>query len=601
MRFPVRPMSLILSAVALAACGPRKEPPMPGARLWPVDPLVKVFRDAEPPDDGTAPQSVALPAAPQSIALPAAPQAWPEGPRGQRRPPAERRPPPPTALAARNEVESLQFVLRSDEPLTNLRARVAWSGSAERRPPAATVAFVGFVPVRANTPRTPPEEIVRKAPGLFPDPLLPPALDRLEPKTSLPIWVTLPVPKDARPGDTRARLVVESDQGTLEHPFVLRVAKALLPDERTLWVTNWFAASGARMKQYHGVEDWSEEHWGILRSYARVMAAHRQNVVLTPLYSLIGFQAGPDGKLAFDFARFDRWVSLFQEEGVIGLIEGSHLGGRGPWTAPQFDIRLRVVEGGKVVERTGHPGEPAVETFLAQFLPALQQHLEERGWLGLYLQHLCDEPIKENAESYRTLAALVRKYAPKLRRIDANHYRDLVGSLDVWVPQLNYYNDSLEFYQQRQRVGEEVWTYTCLAPTGTYPNRLIDYSLLKVRLLHWLNFRFGTTGYLHWGWNQWRTTDPLADVEPPHGEGFLPPGDGWIVYPSKEQVLLSSIRFEAMRDGIEDYELLRILSRRDLAKAVDIAQRMVPEMPRPEADVAKFRQARQELIEALSK
>ena len=529
---------------------------MTSATLWPVDPLVKVFQDAQPPET----------------------------------PPA-----PPEALAARNEYESLQFVLRSAEPLTNVYACVTGLRGAEAH-------FVGFVPLRANTPATPDAELVRKAPAAFPDPLLPPFLKRLEANTSLPVWVTLRVPKTRRPGTYRGRLRVEADQGALEQPFTLRVVRATVPERRKLWVTNWFSALGPRFKGFHGVDGFSDEHWKVLGHYAEVMAAYRQNVVLTPIYSLIGFGVGPDGKLAFDFARFDRWVRLFQDAGVIGLIEGGHLGGRdGGWAAQHFNINIRVVRDGKVVSDRGHPEDPKVEAFLAQFLPALQTHLEERGWLDIYLQHLCDEPIKENAESYRTLADLVKKYAPRLRRIDANHYAELVGDIDVWVPQLNYYNDAYPFYCERQKAGDEVWTYTCLSPKGTYPNRFVDYSLLKVRLLHWLNFRFGATGYLHWGWNQWSVKDPFADVEPPHGQGvFLPPGDAWIVYPSKEHVLLSSIRAEAMRDGIEDFELLLLLHGKSPQTAMALAERMIPKMDAPEKDIAKFRQARRELLEALA-
>jgi len=530
---------------------------MKSAVLWPVDPLVKVFRDTTPPPGPGAPYE---------------------------------------ALAARHEYESAQFVLRAAAPLTNVRARV--EGLAE-----AEVSFVGFVPLRANTRKTPDDEVVRKAPGLFPDPLMPPTLEKLDADASLPIFVTFHVPKGQRPGVRKARLVVEADQGRLEQHFTVRIVKATLPDERTLAVTNWFAANGPRFKSFHGVDDWSDAHWTVLGHYARTMAAYRQNVVLTPIYSLIDFRVGTDGKLAFGFERFDRWVKLFQDAGVIGRIEGGHLGTRlgGEWTAPRFVIRLRVIEGGKVVEKWGHPGEPAVEEFLSQLLPALEKHLADRGWLGIYTQHLCDEPIKENAESYRILAALSRKYAPRLRRIDANHYADLVGSLDVWVPQLNYYDQALDFYRERQKAGDEVWIYTCLAPTGTYPNRLIDYSLLKVRLLHWVNFRFGATGYLHWGWNQWSVKDPFADVEPPHGGNiFLPPGDAWIVYPSKEHVLLSSLRFEAMRDGIEDYELLQLLAKKAPEKARSLAERLVPKIAAPEKDVATFRQVRRELLEALA-
>ena len=246
---------------------------MDQATLWPVDPLTKVFRDATPPS---------------------------------------RRLAPPVAAAARNEYESLQFVLRSSEPLTNVTARVVGLRTA-------SASFVGFVPVRANTPGTPAAELVRKAPGQFPDPLLPPPLARLEANASQPIWVTIRVPKRKRPGDYRARLVVECDQGRVEHPFALRVSRATLPDQRTLWVTNWFSAVGKRFKTFHGVDDFSDRHWQVLEHYARTMAAYRQNVVLTPIYSLINFKVGEDGKLAFGFERFDRWVRLFQKAGVNGV------------------------------------------------------------------------------------------------------------------------------------------------------------------------------------------------------------------------------------------------------------------------------------------
>jgi hypothetical protein len=44
------------------------------------------------------------------------------------------------------------------------------------------------------------------------------------------------------------------------------------------------------------------------------------------------------------------------------------------------------------------------------------------------------------------------------------------------------------FDVQLMDLGGEVWFYTCLFPNKRYPNRLIDYPLLKVRLLHWLDF-----------------------------------------------------------------------------------------------------------------
>jgi hypothetical protein len=83
-----------------------------------------------------------------------------------------------------------------------------------------------------------------------------------------------------------------------------------------------------------------------------------------------------------------------------------------------------------------------------------------------------------------------------------------------------------------------------------YPNKTIDMPLIDNRILHWLNYKYDLTGYLHWGWNQW-TDDPFKDT----GEHK---GDAWHVYPIKDGVL-NSLRWEQMRNGIQDFEYFRML------------------------------------------
>jgi len=125
------------------------------------------------------------------------------------------------------------------------------------------------------------------------------------------------------------------------------------------------------------------------------------------------------------------------------------------------------------------------------------------------------------------------------------------------------------------------------------------YPLIKTRVLHWINFRWGFTGYLHWGFNQWRGADPFQDLEPPHGGStFLPPGDAWIVYPGERQ-LLDSIRHEAMRDGVEDYELLTLLAQKDPTKAQTLAETVVRSFTDYVRDPKMLRQVRIELLESL--
>lgn len=131
-------------------------------------------------------------------------------------------------------------------------------------------------------------------------------------------------------------------------------------------------------------------------------------------------------------------------------------------------------------------------------------------------------------------------------------------------------------------------------------NRFIDYPLIKTRLLHWMNFKYNFTGYLHWGLNHWQG-DPFTLLEPDWGAGVkLPPGDSHIVYPGKTGPL-SSIRMEAMRDGIEDYELLRKLSESDAELAQEICSMVVKSMTDYSLDPDQFRKARLMLLEALDR
>ena len=77
--------------------------------------------------------------------------------------------------------------------------------------------------------------------------------------------------------------------------------------------------------------------------------------------------------------------------------------------------------------------------------------------------------------------------------------------------------------------------------------------LIDTRIMHWLNYKYDANGYLHWGWNQW-SEDPFSEVG-------MHIGDGWHVYPAKDGVL-NSLRWEQMRNGIQDYECFLMLEKK---------------------------------------
>jgi len=502
--------------------------------------------------------------------------------------------------AARNEYESAQLVVHADSKIKSLTVDVSGLKGLSEIAPHLKVNFLGWVTVSKGSAETPAEYKIGKIPGEFPDPLLDARSVSVGAGLNQPVWLTAFIPEQTAPGAYTGTVSVTADGVTSKVPLRVKVHAVTVPNARTLYVTNWLFTD--KFASYHGVTKWSEGFWKILGEYARFMADHRQNVVLTPLMELITGADDGNGNLTFEFSKFDRWVEIFKKAGVQ-YIEGSHLGGRGDWEAADFDGSWPQITkpDGTLVQFLGMKTTSDEERkFLSQFLPAIQKHLEEKGWLDTYMQHLVDEPIPANAESYKKLSAVVKEFAPKFRIMDACMAKEIAGAIDIWVPLTSEYDVSKDFFIQRQKAGDEVWFYTCLAPKGKYMNRFIDYPLLATRLLHWANFKYGVTGYLHWGFNFW-PADPYKDLEPNWGGStFLPPGDSHIVYPGKH-TLLSSIRMEAMRDGLEDFEMLQLLAKRNPGKAREISDSVIKSLTDYSIDTVIFRKARLALLNALEK
>jgi hypothetical protein len=129
--------------------------------------------------------------------------------------------------------------------------------------------------------------------------------------------------------------------------------------------------------------------------------------------------------------------------------------------------------------------------------------------------------------------------------------------------------------------------------------------LIKVRLLPWIAFRYGISGYLHWGYNFWnKDTDYNKQINLIYGTGRpdVIPGDGWVVYPKRTGLgVIDSIRWEAQRDGCEDHELLSQLAERDPAAARALVERQVMDFDKYDTDISVFRKTRRELLKQLSR
>jgi hypothetical protein len=451
--------------------------------------------------------------------------------------------------------QDIEHVTVSVSPLTHVK-RSAWL-------PADAIEwnFVSSIPIADNTPKYRKTDIIRPAPARFPDYLAEEREVYIEKGNYRAIYLTVRIPRNAQAGDYEGAVTIKTERGDKSLPLHLTVYPLTLPDERHLMVTEWYTTNS--FKKFHGIDtpvpafsvraaqvraSDSRRFYEMLKVYAENMAEHRQNVFRVSL-ELITRKQEADGRLKFDFSRFDKWADVFWNTERMDLLETGFVArfGEGDWSSKEIVLRDFRVQKESTNQVITIPGKE----FLPQFLPALENHLREKGWLEKTVFHIADESSNHNVMSWREASEYVHRYAPALRRIDAIETTHCFDRLEIWVPKLDHLATWYDVYQKAQSQGHELWFYTVgIFQKGSYPNKTVDVPLIESRILHWLNYRFGLKGYLHWGFNRW-TDDPF---EAPGRHR----GDGWHVYPKKNG-LMNSLRWEQMRNGIQDYEYLWML------------------------------------------
>jgi len=232
---------------------------------------------------------------------------------------------------------------------------------------------------------------------------------------------------------------------------------------------------------------------------------------------------------------------------------------------------------------------PEYKAAFTAYCRQLQDHLREKGWLDEAFVYWFDEPDPKDYAFVNNGFAKLNAAAPDLRRMLTEQVEDgLIGGPNIWCPVTpSYDHDRAE---QRRARGETFWWYVCTGPKEPYCTLFIDHPATEMRVWLWQTWQRKIAGILVWATNYWTSTaaypdsawpqDPYAD---PMGwtSGYSTPkgvrrpwgnGDGRFVYPPEaaatgrqERTVLTgpvdSIRWEMLRDGIEDYEYHAILTR----------------------------------------
>ncbi len=398
------------------------------------------------------------------------------------------------------------------------------------------------------------------------------------------VYIALKIDRNAAPGVYPFTVAA----GGCEIPGKLEIYAAELPEESLTMILGY---SRAPLEKWHHLTPGTPEYDAMDRKYLAALRRMHQNMMYV---GGVGAKETAPNKWEFDFSGLIRMIETYRAAGMKYFNLPS-VGWRKSWNESTILLRGSIPS----MSYEGY-------CYLTQYLPALKAVLDERGWTKDCVMGVADEPNAQNATEFRALCGLIHRIVPEIRLCDAMSYGNLHGALDVWVPLNAEYDKHMAEIETFRQNGAEIWHYVCCGPREYgYINRFMDYPLLSTRYLHWGNYKYNLTGFLHWAANCYQPgQDPFELNCPEHHNTdavcFLPAGDTHVLYPGEDGPWLS-IRLEAERESAEEYELLKALAAKDKALADEICASVFRSFKDVEYDVAAFTAAKRRLLGALSR
>ncbi|MEZ4296294.1 MAG: DUF4091 domain-containing protein [Polyangiaceae bacterium] len=450
--------------------------------------------------------------------------------------------------AAKNEYEPFQIVVRADSAGTATLSMTPFKGPGELG--EIELRKVGYVTIsQPSDPGSIPS-------GRIPDPLDPAAFGAPESVPggeNQPFWITVHIPKGAPAGDYTSTLTVTVGGDSAEVPIKLHVFDFALPDEIGFdgnWNTSFQALGGSEsLEAVRGLKDFFFEHR------------------LVP--SSVAWPAGLNynGGITYDCAT----ASFVEEDNAYDFSQlgPEYIDGVG-WNGvgfPSFQIMQFVNNSTPrpddfcgVPRGPTHYGTDAYNAEWSKLLAAIDAYLKAHGWADKGYYYVQNEPQgPDDYELAAFLAKLAKDAAPGLRIAVSEEPKPEIAEsagiggarYDLWWADLSEFDP--EYAPVRQAAGDKVWWYFLYGDLPPHFNPItIDHPGIESRIPFWSAYNYRVRGFAYYSVTGWGD-DPRANPRP---QGTNQNGDGFLLYPPESGSLVTSIRWENLREGAEDYEYL---------------------------------------------
>lgn len=370
-------------------------------------------------------------------------------------------------------------------------------------------------------------------------------------KTIRPVWLGCEIPANTEAGTYNGTVEVRTATTKTVLNIKINVQKQELPKPHDwhhrldLWQNPWVIAS------YYNVKPWGEEFKTLLKKHLKLYADAGGTFITT--YGVHSPWAGNEyvleegmiewikqenGAWKFDYNIFDQYVELAMSVGIDKAIT--------VYTPVPWGNKFRYMN-----EATGTYMEeiltPDSKTFVERwntFLNDLKKHLDKKGWLNKTYIGINENPMDV------TLAAI---------KATKNNWKGWkITYAGDWHPELDSLLDDYCFLYSKESNVDVVKARTAKGLTTTYyvccnpdkPNNFLFSPPVEGRWISWYSAAHGYSGFLRWAYDAW-PADPVRDAR----FGSWAAGDCYLIYPGGN----SCIRYEKLREGIVDYEKIRIL------------------------------------------
>lgn len=382
-----------------------------------------------------------------------------------------------------------------------------------------------------------------------------------------PIWVDLTIPKGTPAGLYKGQIKVSQNGKVIETlNLEVEVYNFSLTDETPL--ITYINVSRSWLAGFYNKPSDSKEIDDLTQAYYDFLYKNRMepwfNDMLLPKIEV----SGKNIKVTFDDAKYKYYMNDLKTKRVL-------------LNAFPRNLEEHVTE------------EPFSKEFnekVRSYLSQIEKYFSKNGWKDrLVFNSPIDEPrTHEDYELTRKWADLVHKAAGDVAFLTTRtpvpvkehpEWGTLRGYVDNFSIHGNHMNDpevKRVIREEQAKGGEMTWYISC-DQRYPQPNYFIDAPALDLVMVPWITERYAMDGILYWAVNFWsQTEDPWLDAGTFHSGflcsgGWVLNGEGSVVYPGDRvkrytgqpniQGPVSSIRFELLREGIEDHVVLSMLKK----------------------------------------